>query len=154
MQRSAACFFSVSGKCGKACPFATLPQARRPCSARTLLVSLSAKQLQALERFKAVLKPGRGVVVVRDYAEGDLAEARLAALGRQKQLAPHFFLRGDGTRCLYFSEVLPSLCALSCGALSVCVLLIGRGLRCSKACALCSRRRASCARTCTCMNAS
>ena len=54
---------------------------------------------------KAVLKPGVGTVLVRDYAVGDLAERRLAASSRPKQLAEHFYVRGDGTRCLYFSEV-------------------------------------------------
>lgn len=72
-------------------------------------VSISCKlpmhEFQAVVGFKAVLRPGRGVVVVRDYAVGDVAELRLAAKGRQKKLAAHFYLRGDGTRCLYFSEV-------------------------------------------------
>ena len=63
------------------------------------------EQLQALGRFKAVLKPGYGTVLVRDYAVGDLAEQRLAAEGRQKRLGEHFYVRGDGTRCLYFCEV-------------------------------------------------
>jgi hypothetical protein len=62
-------------------------------------------KFQAVDGFKVVLRPGRGVVVVRDYAVGDVAERRLSAAGRQKKLATNFYLRGDGTRCLYFSEV-------------------------------------------------
>jgi hypothetical protein len=61
--------------------------------------------MQAVRQFKAVLKAGVGTVLVRDYAAGDLAERRLAASGAAKQLGAHFHVRGDGTRCLYFTEV-------------------------------------------------
>jgi hypothetical protein len=60
-----------------------------------------------MENFKAVLKPKSGSVIVRDYAVGDLAQQRLASEGRHKRLGPDFYVRGDGTRCLYFSEVWP-----------------------------------------------
>jgi hypothetical protein len=52
---------------------------------------------------KQTLKEGSGRVFVRDYAHGDLAQARLAR--KQQKLADHFFARGDGTRAYYFSEV-------------------------------------------------
>jgi hypothetical protein len=61
--------------------------------------------LQAIENLKAVLKPRSGSVILRDYASGDLAQQRLACEGRHKRLAPDFYVRGDGTRCLYFHKV-------------------------------------------------
>lgn len=60
---------------------------------------------QALKNIASVLKPGSGKVLFRDYAVGDLAEERLQRKGRQKKLEDNFYVRGDGTRCLYFSEV-------------------------------------------------
>jgi hypothetical protein len=63
------------------------------------------RSLQAIENLKTVLKPHSGSVIVRDYATGDLAQQRLACEGRHKRLAPDFYVRGDGTRCLYFSKV-------------------------------------------------
>ena len=50
------------------------------------------------------LKKNSGRVLVRDYAEGDLAESRLAASSRQQKLQDNFYVRGDGTRAFYFSE--------------------------------------------------
>ena len=61
--------------------------------------------MQAVRNLKRVMKPGKGRVVVRDYAVGDLSEERFAVDGRQKKLSGNFYVRGDGTRCLYFSEV-------------------------------------------------
>ena len=66
-------------------------------------------RVQALQQFKRLLQPGYGVVFVRDYAAGDLAQQRLASATRQKELADNFFVRGDGTRCLYFTEARRSL---------------------------------------------
>ena len=43
----------------------------------------------------------------RDYAAGDLAQDRLAAEGRQQLLGASFYVRWDGTRAFYFSEVSP-----------------------------------------------
>jgi hypothetical protein len=57
------------------------------------------------ENLKRLLKPGTGTILVRDYAAGDLAEQRLADHARPKFLgSEHFYVRGDGTRCLYFTE--------------------------------------------------
>ena len=42
---------------------------------------------------------------VRDYALGDMAEGRFAGSRRQKCIGPQFYVRGDGTRAFYFSEV-------------------------------------------------
>ncbi len=60
--------------------------------------------MQVLQNIGRTLKVGSGRVLVRDYAEGDLAQARLAT--KQQQLGDNFFARGDGTRAFYFSEVL------------------------------------------------
>ena len=51
------------------------------------------------------LRPGTGKVLFRDYAENDMAQGRLGNAGRQQKLGPNFYVRGDGTRCFYFSEV-------------------------------------------------
>lgn len=58
-----------------------------------------------LQNIGRTLKVGVGRVLVRDYAEGDLAQARLSKPTRQQQLGDNFFVRGDGTRAFYFSEV-------------------------------------------------
>lgn len=62
-----------------------------------------------LQNIGKTLKVGSGRVLVRDYAEGDLAQARLAGPTKQQQLGDHFYVRGDGTRAFYFPEVLSVL---------------------------------------------
>ncbi|GMH33261.1 hypothetical protein BSKO_01095 [Bryopsis sp. KO-2023] len=59
---------------------------------------------KAISNIASVLKPGVGKVLFRDYAMGDLAEERLRKEGRRKKLGENFYVRGDGTRCYYFSE--------------------------------------------------
>lgn len=54
---------------------------------------------------RGVLRESGARVLVRDYAAGDLAEERLD--GRSQQLAPHFYVRGDGTRSFFFTPVRP-----------------------------------------------
>lgn len=64
------------------------------------------KCLQVVKNIRQTLKESSGRVLVRDYAAGDLAQERLAT--KQQQLADHFFVRGDGTRAYYFSQVTTS----------------------------------------------
>jgi hypothetical protein len=45
---------------------------------------------------------GEGRVLVRDYAAGDLAQARFAVKEGQR-LGDNFYVRGDGTRAYYFT---------------------------------------------------
>jgi hypothetical protein len=65
----------------------------------------SPRASQAISNVAETLKRGSGVVLFRDYAEGDLAHQRLQKAGRQQKLGPGFYVRGDGTRCYYFAEV-------------------------------------------------
>lgn len=48
-----------------------------------------------------MLKKG-GVLLFRDYAEGDMAQVRFESEGVSK-IADNFHVRGDGTRAYYFS---------------------------------------------------
>lgn len=58
---------------------------------------------QVVRNVSALMKIG-GRVLFRDYAIGDLAQIRFEESGRQKKLGDNFYLRGDGTRCFYFTE--------------------------------------------------
>ena len=65
----------------------------------------------ALENIGGVLAEG-GKVCFRDYARDDLCEKRMVGEGRQRVLQPFFYVRGDSTRCYYFTvEVLDCLFA-------------------------------------------
>ena len=66
--------------------------------------------LQAVRNMAQALRPGTGMVLFRDYAEGDLAHGRLGDAGKQQKLAPNFYVRGDGTRCFYFSKARSHTC--------------------------------------------
>ncbi len=61
--------------------------------------------LQAVANVARVLKAGRGRVLVRDYAEGDLAQLRLSGPTRNQRLSHNFYVRSDGTQAYYFSKV-------------------------------------------------
>ena len=63
--------------------------------------------MQAVANVARVLKPGTGRVLVRDYAEGDLAQLRLAGPTRNQRLSHNFYVRSDGTQAYYFTQVLP-----------------------------------------------
>lgn len=65
---------------------------------------MCAAAVQVIRNVAGVCKPGAGRVLVRDYAEGDLAQLRLAGGPRQKKLADNFYVRGDGTRAFYFLQ--------------------------------------------------
>ena len=58
-----------------------------------------------LHNIAGTLKKGSGQVLFRDYVEGDLAESRLAGSSRQQKLQDKFYVRGDGTRAFFFSQV-------------------------------------------------
>lgn len=67
---------------------------------------LDAASLQAIVNVATALKPGSGRVLVRDYAEGDLAQLRLAGPTRHQRISDNFFARSDGTQAYYFTQVL------------------------------------------------
>ncbi|XP_020094684.1 uncharacterized protein LOC109714456 isoform X1 [Ananas comosus] len=72
----------------------------------TMVFVLSAvspeKMPLVLLNIKKVLKQN-GHVLFRDYAIGDLAQERLTS--KEQKISENFFVRGDGTRAFYFSEV-------------------------------------------------
>lgn len=64
----------------------------------------------------SVLKRDGGRVLFRDYAAGDMAQARLQdrPVGLRR-IRGSFFARGDGTCSYFFDEVrVPAVCAV-CG---------------------------------------
>ncbi|KAL0034409.1 hypothetical protein WJX79_000775 [Trebouxia sp. C0005] len=63
-----------------------------------------AKMPAAVANVARVLKAGRGRVLVRDYAEGDLAQLRLSGPTRNQRLSHNFYVRSDGTQAYYFSK--------------------------------------------------
>ena len=77
------------------------------CDAASLMFVLSAispaRMCAAIAAVASSLRPG-GVMLVRDYAQGDGAQQRFQASRRPKQLDEHgrFFVRQDGTRAYYF----------------------------------------------------
>ena len=82
------------------------------CHAATLVFVLSALSPQSMPRALAAigeaLAPG-AVMLVRDYAAGDLAEERFVGkgggdCGSSRQLGERFYVRGDGTRAYFFER--------------------------------------------------
>ena len=64
-----------------------------------------SKMPEVIRNLKSVLKPGVGRVLFRDYAMGDMAQLRFEEKPQgKKKLGENFYLRGDGTRCYYFTE--------------------------------------------------
>ncbi|KAK9131239.1 hypothetical protein Sjap_011726 [Stephania japonica] len=71
----------------------------------TMIFVLSAvapeKMALVLQNIRKILKPN-GLVLLRDYATGDLAQERLTC--KDQKICENFYVRGDGTRAFYFSE--------------------------------------------------
>ncbi|KAG2425509.1 hypothetical protein HXX76_013718 [Chlamydomonas incerta] len=78
------------------------------CDMATMIFVLSAihpqRMAAAVHNVARCLRPGGGRLLFRDYAEGDLAQERLAGGDRPKRLGHNFYVRGDGTRCYYFGQ--------------------------------------------------
>lgn len=74
----------------------------------TLIFVISAvpphKLAQSVANIAKTLKPGARVLV-RDYAVGDLAEERLDQKSKSRKLDTNYYIRGDGTFVVYFTEV-------------------------------------------------
>ncbi|GAV64065.1 Methyltransf_12 domain-containing protein/Methyltransf_16 domain-containing protein [Cephalotus follicularis] len=72
----------------------------------TMIFMLSAvspeKMPLVLQNIRSVLKPN-GYVLFRDYATGDLAQERFT--GKDQMISENFYVRGDGTRAFYFSNI-------------------------------------------------
>ena len=57
----------------------------------------------ALRAVRALMRPGHGRLLLRDYGVGDLSQLRFVAK-RGRCLGDSFYARGDGTRVYYFSK--------------------------------------------------
>ena len=58
-----------------------------------------------LRNVSSVMRPeGAGRVLLRDYADGDLAQRRLLDKGDGRKLGDNHYVRGDGTRAFYFEK--------------------------------------------------
>jgi SAM-dependent methyltransferase len=72
-----------------------------------------------------VLKPG-GMVFIRDYAVGDLAQQQFEAKppSELKTLGENFYARGDGTRAYFFSKerLLSDWCTMAFDVDECCVV--------------------------------
>ncbi|XP_059455548.1 uncharacterized protein LOC132185777 isoform X2 [Corylus avellana] len=72
----------------------------------TMIFVLSAvapeKMPLVLQNIRKVLKPN-GYVLFRDYATGDLAQERFTS--KDQKISENFYVRGDGTRAFYFSNM-------------------------------------------------
>lgn len=81
---------------------------RASVDACTMVFVLSAispvAMASAVANVARTLEPGRGRILFRDYAEGDLAQGRLGGVNRQQKIEEGFYMRGDGTRAYYFTE--------------------------------------------------
>eukprot|EP00775_Hariotina_reticulata_P012672 gene12672-12799_t len=75
------------------------------CSMVFVLSAVAPEKMpQAIQNVAAVLKPGSGRVLFRDYAAGDLAQTRLEEAAGIKLIDDSFYVRGDGTCCYYYTE--------------------------------------------------
>lgn len=74
------------------------------CTMIFALSAMSREKMSFCARNVATVMRGgkKGVVCVRDYAAGDLAQERLNGKDSQK-ISDNFYVRGDGTRAYYFS---------------------------------------------------
>ena len=66
---------------------------------------LPCRCMQALTNVALTLKPGSGQVLLRDYAEADLAQQRFTSSHRVQQLSDDFYVRHDGTCAYFFAQV-------------------------------------------------
>eukprot|EP01116_Phalansterium_solitarium_P024893 TRINITY_DN9257_c0_g1_i1.p1 TRINITY_DN9257_c0_g1~~TRINITY_DN9257_c0_g1_i1.p1 ORF type:complete len:273 (-),score=97.74 TRINITY_DN9257_c0_g1_i1:7-825(-) len=107
----------AAGRCfAEVCDWTSQPLPHAPESIDVALVTfvLSAMAPEhmapALARLLPVIKPG-GVVIVRDYASGDMAQQRFESEweagrgGKQaNKLGERRYVRGDGTQSYFFTE--------------------------------------------------
>lgn len=78
------------------------------------LSALSVPRIAAaLRAVRALMRPGHGRLLLRDYGVGDLSQLRFVAK-RGRRLGDSFYARGDGTRVYYFSK--DALAALAAAA--------------------------------------
>lgn len=74
------------------------------CTCVFVLSAIAPRAMPAaLAHIATCLRPG-GRVLVRDYAAGDYAAARLGSDGRQQVMGDNDYVRSDGTRAFFFSE--------------------------------------------------
>ena len=76
------------------------------CTMVFVLSAIAPERMpDVLRNVSSVMRPeGAGRVLLRDYADGDLAQRRLLDKGDGRKLGDNHYVRGDGTRAFYFEK--------------------------------------------------
>lgn len=93
----------------------------------SLIFTLSAiapeQHKVALSKLRSLLRPGEGVLIFRDYADGDLAQHRFKNRSKIREL---YFVRQDGTLSYFFDEEEVEKTAKEAGLHTMCTRRVNR----------------------------
>jgi len=79
----------------------SIPEAKFALMVFVLSAVPPGRQLTAVKNLAALLKPGEGKILFRDYATGDMAQKRFA---KSSTINPNYFVRQDSTLSYFFDE--------------------------------------------------